>query len=381
MLWKYIRQDIGKRKGRFLFLILSVAIGVAAFTGILTINISAKADLDRQLESFGANMVIYPKSDDFMLNYGGISLTSVNVKPSEINESDIQKIFEIPNAENINIVSPKVIGIASADANKYVVVGVDFESELRLKDWWRVVGESPSEGEILLGYDLHNLGNIGPGETLNLNGIDFQVSGYINKTETQDDQVIFMNLGEAQNVHGKEGKISLIEVMAFCSTCPIEEIIRQIEEQMPGVKGMAARQLINSQMSMTSRFLNFGLAVAVFILFAGIVGLTTSMMSFVKEKTKEIGILRAVGFKKGDVRKIIVLEIMVVALAAGILGYLLGQVVAVALAGIFLNIPVSLNLSMITWAFVLAIMVCTLSTMLPLRTASRITVVEALRSL
>jgi putative ABC transport system permease protein len=381
MIRKYIKKDVEKRTGKFLFLVISVTIGVAAFTGVLTINIAAQEDMDRQLESFGANMVIYPRTDDFSLQYGGVSLTSVDIKQSEIDESDIQKIYEIPNADNINIVSPKVVGLAESGEASLVIVGVDFEAESRLKKWWEVSGELPGEGEILIGYDVHEEQMLGIGQAVGLSGREFLVSGYLNKTNTQDDNVIFMELGEAQALLGKEGKISFIEVMAFCNTCPIDEIIRQIEENVPNVRGVAARQLLNAQMSLTGKLLGFGLAVSIFILIVGIVSLTASMMSFVKEKTREIGIMRAVGFRKGDVGRIITLEVLIVALISSVAGYLLGQVIAISLGGVFLDIPVHFNYLMLGWAFALSIMVCSLSTLFPLRTASNITVVEALRSL
>lgn len=380
MIGKYIREDIFRRKSKFIFLVISVSIGIAAVIGVLQINFNAQDDLNRQLENFGANMVIYPKSDDFSLQYGGVSLASVGVTGSELEEGDLERIYMIPNAENINIVSPKVIGKVQAGDEPVLLVGVNFTSELRLKKWWSIIGEAPKAGEVLLGEDaLERLGL--QGQKISLNGRDFTVSGYINRTGTQDDKVIFMELHEVQGILGKQGKLSLIEVMAFCNTCPIDEIIRQIEENVPNTEGVAARQLINSQMSFMSRFLEFGLAVSIFILLMGIISLTTSMMGFVKEKTMEIGILRAIGFRKNDIGRIIIFEALIVAVLAGVFGYMLGEIIAMVLGTFVVGIPVGINLSMFLWAAALSLLVCSFATLIPLRTASRIRVVDALRSL
>lgn len=381
MLGKYIRRDIRHRTGRFAFLVLSVSIGIAAIIGILQINVYAQEDINRQLESFGANMVIYPKSDAFSLQYGGVNLASVDVKQSDIDESDLEKIYTIENAENINIVSPKVVGAADVDGKLVPLVGVDFDSELRLKKWWEIMGDMPDDGEVLVGYILYDELGLSPGEEIGLNGKVFTISGFLNKTDTQDDYVVFLNLGEAQEILGKEGKISLIEVMAFCNTCPIEEIIRQIEEKLPNVEGVAAKQLINTQMTLTKKFLDFGLSVSIFILIVGIISLSTSMVSFVKDKTKEIGIFRSVGFRKKDIGKIIVFETVIIALLAGILGFGLGQVIAAILGQAMLGLSVGIDLMMVLWAFAISLLVCSVSVLFPLRTASRITVTEALRSL
>jgi putative ABC transport system permease protein len=378
---KYIKEDIKHRAGKFLFLVISVTVGIAAITGILQINSAAQEDLNKQLENFGANMVIYPKSDAFSLQYGGVNLADVDVKQSEMDESDLEKIYTIPNKENINIVSPKVVGAVYVDKKLVPVVGVNFTSEYKLKKWWNIIGEKPHKNQVLVGYNIFNQLDLGLNENIMLNGKTKTVSGFINKTETQDDRVIFMHLDEAQHLLGKEGKISLVEVMAFCHTCPIEEIIRQIEEKIPGVKGIAAKQLINAQMSMMSRFLAFGTAISIFILIISMIGLTTSMMGWVKDKTTEIGILRAVGFRKKDVGKIILAETFIIALTAGIIGYGAGQLIAIGLGKVFLDISVGIDLMMLPLAVVISLVICSLAALLPLRTASKITVVDALRSI
>lgn len=381
MLGKYIRRDIGHRSGKFMFLVLSVSIGIAAIIGILQINISVQNDLNEQLENFGANMVIYPKSDAFSLQYGGISLASVDVKQSEINEDDIEKILMIENAENINILSPKVVGAVYLDDELILLIGVEFENELDLKKWWVIKGEIPDTGEVLVGYALYEKLGLDLGQDIELDGNVFRVSGFLNVTGMQDDNVIFVSLAEAQKVLGKEGKISLIEVMAFCNTCPIEEIIRQIEESIPNVKGVAAKQLINTQMTFTQKFLEFGLAVSVFILLIGVISLSTSMISFVKDKTREIGIMRAVGFRKKDIGKIIISETVIIAIISGIIGFGIGQVIAIVLGQAMLGLSIGIDMMMLLWAFAISLMVCSLSVLFPMRAASKITVTEALRSL
>lgn len=364
-----------------MFLVLSVSIGIAAIIGILQINISVQNDLNEQLENFGANMVIYPKSDAFSLQYGGISLASVDVKQSEINEDDIEKILMIENAENINILSPKVVGAVYLDDELILLIGVEFENELDLKKWWVIKGEIPDTGEVLVGYALYEKLGLDLGQDIELDGNVFRVSGFLNVTGMQDDNVIFVSLAEAQKVLGKEGKISLIEVMAFCNTCPIEEIIRQIEESIPNVKGVAAKQLINTQMTFTQKFLEFGLAVSVFILLIGVISLSTSMISFVKDKTREIGIMRAVGFRKKDIGKIIISETVIIAIISGIIGFGIGQVIAIVLGQAMLGLSIGIDMMMLLWAFAISLMVCSLSVLFPMRAASKITVTEALRSL
>jgi len=381
MLKNYIKKDIKHRKSKFLFLVISLSIGIAAIIGVLQINFAAQDDLNQELENFGANMVIYPKSDAFSLQYGGVNLASVDVKQSEIDENNIADIYTIENAASLNIVSPKVVGAVYIKDKLIPVVGVNFTSEYRLKKWWQVIGDKPNKDELLAGYNIYKSLNLKLDKEIKLNNQSKKLVGYINKTGTQDDSVIFMNLGEAQEILDKKGKISLIEIMAFCNTCPIEKMIEQIEGKLPNVKGVAAKQLIATQMTFMSKFLRFGMAVSIFILLVSMISLTSSMTAFVKEKTKEIGIFRAVGFRKKDIRKIIIAEALVVAFVSSLAGYFLGQIIAIGMGRFFLDISLSVNFLMVFWAAALSILVCILSTFIPLRTASKITVTKALRSL
>lgn len=381
MLKEYIKKDLKHRKSKFLFLIISLAIGIAAIIGVLQINFSAQDDLNRELENFGANMVVYPKSDALSLQYGGVNLASVDVKQSEMSEEDVKKIYTIKDSASLNILSPKAVGAVYVNEKLVPIVGVNFTSEYRLKRWWQIVGEKSQANQVLVGYNIYDELDLEIGQEITLGGETKVISGYINKTDTQDDRVIFMDLKETQKLLGKEGKISLVEIMAFCNTCPIEEMIRQIEEKLPNVKGVAAKQLIATQMTFMSKFLKFGMAISLFILLVSMISLTSSMISFVKEKTKEIGIFRAIGFRKKDVGKIIIVEALVIAIISSLVGYILGQVVALGLGSLFLGIKVSINFMMLLWALLISVVACALSTYLPLRTASKITVTEALRSL
>ncbi len=79
--------------------------------------------------------------------------------------------------------------------------------------------------------------------------------------------------------------------------------------------------------------------------------------------------------------KIIIFETLIVAVLAGVLGYVLGEIIAMVLGTFVVGIPTGINLSMFLWAAALSLLVCSFATLIPLRSASRIKVVDALRSL
>jgi putative ABC transport system permease protein len=108
------------------------------------------------------------------------------------------------------------------------------------------------------------------------------------------------------------------------------------------------------------------------------------MMGSVRERTDEIGIFRAIGFRKHHVMKIVFLEAAIVSGLAGILGYLLGWAATQAAVRFFIeghSGSVPFNLELATAAVFLALFIGLLSSAYPAIIASRLDPNEALRAL
>jgi putative ABC transport system permease protein len=131
-------------------------------------------------------------------------------------------------------------------------------------------------------------------------------------------------LSFVQEATKKSGALSLIEISAFCNTCPIEEIVRQISEKLPHAKVTAIKQTLQTKVEALDHFKKFSVGVSTIVLLIGSLIVFTNMMASVNERKREIGIFRAIGFRKSHVVRIIFLEALIVGLIAGIAGYALG---------------------------------------------------------
>ena len=151
-----------------------------------------------------------------------------------------------------------------------------------------------------------------------------KITGVLDETGSQDDFVIFSDLSFVQEATKKSGALSLIEVAAFCNTCPIEEIVRQISEKMPHAKVTAIKQTLQTKTEALDHFKKFSVGISIIVLLIGSLIVFTNMMASVNERKREIGIFRAIGFRKSHVVRIIFLEALIVGLIAGIVGYALG---------------------------------------------------------
>ncbi len=319
-------NNLKRRKAKMAFLTIGLMVGIATIVTLVTLTRSMSSDIERKMDEFGANILITPQSNGLAMNYGGISLGGVTFDQREILESDLAKIKTIKNSKNVSAVSPKVLGGITINTHSVLLVGVHFESELKMKQWWKVFGNEPkSDHDLLLGTDAAKVLNVSPGDKLTVKGESFTVAGVLEQTGSQDDSLVFASLAKAQQLLGKEGKITLAEVAALCSGCPIGDMVTQIAEKLPDAKVSAIQQVVEGRLKALDQFKRFSYAMAGVVVFIGSLIVFVTMMGSVNERTTEIGVFRAIGFRKAHIMRIILFEAALVSLLAGFLGYATGM--------------------------------------------------------
>ncbi len=319
-------NNLKRRKAKMAFLTIGLTVGIATIVTLVTLTSSMSSDIERKMDEFGANILITPQNNGLSMNYGGISLGGVTFDQRDILEVDLAKIRTIANNKNISAVAPKVLGGIQIGGHNVLLVGVNFDNELKIKQWWKIFGEAPTRGnELLLGSDASKVLNVGSGDSVTIKNEVFKVVGVLEQTGSQDDALVFVNLLKAQKILGKEGKITLAEVAALCSGCPISDMVTQIAEKLPDAKVAAIQQVVEGRLKALDQFKRFSYAMAGVVIFIGSLIVFVTMMGSVNERTTEIGVFRAIGFRKSHIMRIILLEAAMVSLLAGFLGYVVGM--------------------------------------------------------
>ena len=377
-------RNLLRRKGKAAFVIAGLVIGVSTVVGIISFVEAMTNDINHKLEKYGANILIVPKTENLTLTYGGLSLGGVSFEMQEIREAELARVDSIKNSRNIAAMGPLVLGVVQVKDRKVLMAGVDFEASEILKPWWNVNGSFPNGNGVLLGAEAARVLNLNTGDVAEIKGRDYIVSGVLQSTGSQDDQLIFASLLTAQSIFNKNGRVSMAEVAALCKDCPIQDMVRQISEAIPGAKVMAIQQVVKGRMETLEQFKHFSYGISAVILFIGAMVVFVTMMSSVRERTDEIGIFRAIGFRKRHIMKIVFLEAAIVSGLAGIIGYVVGMgatYVAVRFFSEGHSGYIPFNPELAGGAFIIALLVGLLASAYPAFMASRLDPNEALRAL
>jgi len=363
-------------------LILAIAVIVSTFT----VTHSMQIQISDEVEKFGANIVVTPKSQSISIPYGNVVVGSV-----VISESSIDKIYTIPNRGNLRVVSPKLYGQTQLGNSSLLVVGIIPEREATLKKWWKVTGSLPQNdtNQVLLGYEIEAFLRFSVGYTVMIKDIAFTITGVLDETGSVDDYSLFMPLHTAQRLLNQSGAISVIDVGAICKNCPVEVISQQIMDAVPDVKATPVKQAVETRMKAVEQTANFSLLLASIILAVGCAGVMNTMLASIHERIREIGILMSLGADDVHLYKIFILESLILGLIGGIIGCIVGLSSSLIIGPIIMR--TTINMAEILYVYpeafyiyplsiALSVIACLTSSLYPAWRASKIDPVQALRT-
>ena len=401
--------NLNRRRGKAMFLMLGIAIGVGTVVALATLTRSIQDEIGEQLDRFGANILVLPQSNTLSLDYGGVPVNGVAFDVHQLTNDDLDRIRQIPYKGRLSAVAPKTLSSADVDGQKVILAGVDFKNEMKLRRWWRIEGSLPaSDADVLVGFEAAKaLGLITangqkatgmPGaphhgiaedqfqlsaDQVKIAGSDHHISGVIHATGGPEDKMIFGRLVHVQQLTKREGQIDVIEVSALCKDCPVDEIVGQIREKLPHAKVSAIQQAVKARMEMVQRLSRFSTVVSVVVLLIATLMILTSMTGSVVERTREFGVLRAIGFRKWHIIHGLILEVLAISALGGVVGWILG------IAGSWIAMPYFTEVAsppeirpiVLVMAVITSIAVSVAASLYPVARASRMDPADAVRSI
>jgi len=398
----YLRQAVAamlSNKMRSILSILGILIGVCAVIAMLALGQGAKESIEKQLASLGSNLlVIRPGSSKLH----GVAMQAGTV--TRFTLADIAAMAKL--AEVVKSVSPSVSGrgqmvYGNSNWNTQVEgVGVDYES---IRAAYPALGRFFTESEVkmrekvvLIGTTVARelFGEVNPiGQTIKINLLNFKVIGILpakgaNTFHDQDDVAVIPVTTAMFRVFGKE-YVDTVYVEAktpdsidAAQTALSELIIKQHRlnpkdaEDSFQIRNMSD---IKDTLEATTKTMSMLLgAIAGISLLVGGIGIMNIMLVSVTERTREIGLRKAIGATNKDIMVQFLIEAMLMSFLGGIFGVLLGWAVA-TLITVFAGWTVRVSLFSVVLSTSFSLAVGILFGLWPAKKAAKLDPIEALR--
>lgn len=296
--------NLWRSKARSLFTIVGVGIGILA---IITVETMTNG-LTQAFSSLTSGA-------DLMIIEAGISDLELSVIDQQVGE----RIAAVPGVQSVwgGINKP----IAVKGMSLFTLRGRVFDE--RAIDHFRVVeGEQLSgEREILIGVkSAQSLGKK-VGETLEVLGHSYRVAGIYETGDITEDYGGVIALHEAQELLGKPAQVGYLAVQVRDSA-EIEQVRDRLEREFPGLAVTKSADFAENLPDVQfSRGATIGLTLLTAMV--AIVGLMNTMLMSVFERTRQIGMLRAVGWRSLRVWRMILSESFALTLVGGVVGVVL----------------------------------------------------------
>lgn len=316
-----IVRNLLRRGLRTALTVFGLAIGVSAVVSLLGISWGFE-------RSF---MTIYEsKAIDLVVVKAGIG----DRLTSNLDQNLVDKIVKVPGVKAA--VGSLTDVVSFEDANLVSVLANGWKPGSLLFRGIRILtGRATAEGDgktVMLGRVLAINLKKKVGDELAIAGEPFKVVGIYESDSLFENGGLIVPIVTLQNMMGREGDVSGFVVSAESpDKRSIEALGKRIEESVPGVTAVPARDFIqgDNQIRLVK---SMSWATSLIAMVLGSVGVLNTMMMTVFERTREIGILRALGWKRSRVLNLVLGEATALGLSGALLGSALGFLGVKALA-------------------------------------------------
>jgi putative ABC transport system permease protein len=360
-----------RSKSRALLAIVGIGIGIATIVALGTITSGLIVSMDDALHAGGSDFSISGKEGESSNSIFGTA---------SINEDWISKIKSVEGVKEavgvyIGMVSignspfSTIIGINPKDSN---MAGLTITKGKLFAD---------DSNEVILGKLSAEELNKTIGDNITIEQEEFKITGIYETGDANQDQGSYSSLKTVQKLLDDENNVSMIYVKVN-SGADVEEVTKRIDnkynDSITTITSISDMTTIANSLDMVNAA---SWAISLLAIVIGGIGIINTMIMSVYERTREIGVLKAVGWKNRRILGMILGESIVLTVTAGIIGSLIG-VIGIELlvsSGVLAGLTPVYTLSTFAQAFAVAIVVGLIGGFYPAWRASRLPPTEALR--
>ena len=400
-LFEEIYLALMANKARSGLTILGIIIGIGSVIAMISIGQGAQGSIQANIQSLGSNLVLVmpgmQRGPGFQVSQGRGSAQSLKLADAEAILTDISSAKAVApelssryqvTARGTNT-NTSVVG--TNDAYPLVRnVQIDsgyFISAQNVKSLSKVAVLGPTTVTDLFGENANPIG-----QNIRIKKIDFKIIG-ITKSKggsgfNNQDDMIFVPISTAQQFLSGSSYVSTISVQAVDqnSMTALQQQITDLLMQRHNITNSALADfnimnqsdIIASASSIYNTLTLLLAAIAGISLIVGGIGIMNMMLTTVTERTKEIGLRKAIGAKRKDINRQFLTEAIMLTFIGGIMGVILGWLIGVGVSR-FGNIATKMSLSSVVLAFGVSAAIGIIFGYYPARRASKLNPIEALR--
>ena len=395
-------KNIKERMSRSILTLLGIAIGIMAIISLMGIGEGMNVAVEGELSSL-SDTIIVNVGEGFSIFSGG----QLEDTGEYLTERDITDLERIPGVKEVNT---QLTGMASlsfnGDGNSVFVsvTGMNIES-MNLQYGIADLAEGNllnlgDQSKILIGYDVaHDYfdNDISIGSRVKINGKKFFVNGIFSQQGfggvSSNDDLVLLTSRDFQKATGESNIYSATATVYNVNeiesvVLEIERVINENHGEDDFASATSMSSILDSIQSIMGIMQTVLIAIASIALVVASIGIMNTMLTSVMERTREIGIMKAIGATNKDIMSIFIIEGLLLSLVGGLSGIIIGifgsQGIAVLLSNMgpgmggtplepvitYMAIALGLSVSMI---------VGIISSLYPAWKAARMSPIEAVR--
>ena len=438
MFFRMVAGVLLRQKGKMFMIAFTIALGASLATAMLAVMFDVGDKVNAELKTYGSNITVVPKEASVVSDLYEVE-GSTTVPASYLREDELGNVKTIFWAFNIVDFAPFVetrvevdgmsgmSGVDGTNRSDIPMVGTWFNHHLSLptgeeldagvismRSWWDIVegrwlDESIADDatKIMVGTTLASELGVSAGDSLKLAGANktgtYEIVGVFEAGSDEDGQ-IYAPLDLVQDITGKDGFISSIEVSALTTpdndlarqaakdpkklsaadyetwycTAYVSSICYQLQEVITDSVAKAKRQVAESEGAILDKTQLLMMLITILALVGSALGISNLITASVMERSQEIGLLKAIGAHDRAISGLLLVEMIIVAILGGAVGFGIGYGFAQIIGYTVFNSSIALSPIVIPLVVVLVIVVTLAGSIPAIRTVLRLDPAEVL---
>jgi len=345
MNYSYVLKELRHHHNRTLVNILGIGIGIALFVSINAVSTAYQKAVSLPFKNLGADIVVQrPEKRAVDSGQPPASMRGIRLPFSNqlLPSQDLEKLKAI---EGVDSMAPSLLLWEFDKGGFRTIMGVDLTQPslgpVKVKEWLKEGRFPQKEGEVVLEKHYAKFHHSAIGGTVEINGRPFSVVGLLEIKEGSQiaSSNIYLPLQDAQNLLGGESGGVNIVYLRLKNPSLLGQVKTNIARQVNGVSVSSSDSSLELMGGVSKISDQFSFLVSLIALGGAIFLIVKAMLSNLVERSREIGILKAVGWTERDVQKQLMGEVFLQSLLGGVLGIVMGYFFSYLLG--FLSIPVS----------------------------------------